>query len=307
MSVSVDKLISVLSDFLSTKSGPKKTAVAKVLMGVKKFAASSSTITREEYIAIPGVGKGMLTRFDEFASTGQLQELISRAEEHKTRRLFEGIYGVGNVLAQRWYEQGYRSLTDIPVSSLTRAQALGIQYYNDINSRIPREEIDEIDVILQRLVEEYNRKYNVKLRAKICGSYLRGRETSGDVDIIISEANDTEFIEKFLAESSGLFKHILAHGDSKVLSLGGTRGTMRRIDLELVKHSSWVYALLYFTGSAGFNKHMRAIAKDRGFLLNHLGIFHSAMEVELESEEEVFAFLNMPFLTPRERDAFGSE
>ena len=300
MSVPTAKLIQTLQELAQAASGFRKTAFSKAVEAVKKH--KKATITKAELVAYQGIGEGILRRFDELVSSGGLAELKEHEEERKVVELFEGIYGVGPVLAKKWFQQGSRTLKDIPVETLTRSQSLGLKYYKDINSRIPRHEIDQINRELSRVVSAFNSKHKLNIRAKICGSYLRGRESSGDIDIIISDELDRPFIDAFLKDSIGLFHHILAKGDSKVLTLGGLGQIERRIDLELVEREDWAYALLYFTGSANFNKHMRGIAKDKGYLLNHAGLFMGDAKVSAETERDIFDFLDMKYLTPEERD-----
>lgn len=306
-SVRTDKLLQTLRDLARSADSFRKIAFTKAIASIQSSQSSQSsceTITRKELLSIPGIGDGILRRFDELVLSGQLVELKEREEELKVIEIFEGIYGVGPVLAKKWYQQGYKTLDDIPVESLTYAQALGLKYYKEINSRIPRSEIDGLNRELTRIVSTFNAAHRLNVRAKICGSYLRGRESSGDVDIIISERFNREFIDTFLLESTELFQYILAKGPTKVLTLGGMNGVKRRIDLELVENDDWAYALLYFTGSANFNKHMRGIAKDKGYLLNQSGLYFGKSKIVVDDEKDIFEFLDMKYLTPLERDSY---
>lgn len=121
------------------------------------------------------------------------------------------------------------------------------------------------------------------LQIETCGSYRRGRPLCGDVDILITcppksgknswcdeleEINDIlpkllESLQKkpnpFLVQRLGANK--LANTGSQTymgicqLSKGYTK---RRIDIKVYPRSQYGYAVLYFTGSAQFNKNMRA-------------------------------------------------
>ena len=60
-------------------------------------------------------------------------------------QLFLGIYGVGTSLAQQWIAQGYRTLDDLLAKAkLTPNQRLGIEHYDDLNTRIPRKEMEQL-------------------------------------------------------------------------------------------------------------------------------------------------------------------
>ena len=60
----------------------------------------------------------------------------------KTIALFGEVWGVGPATALKLYEKGYRSLEDLKNEpSLTKAQRLGLQFFDDIKTRIPRHEV----------------------------------------------------------------------------------------------------------------------------------------------------------------------
>lgn len=288
-------------------------AFQKALDSVKKWG--KPTLTLQEAATLEGVGKGILTRLKEFQETSALDELKSfDTNKQDILDLFQGIYGVGPVKAQQLYEKGYTTLKSIPDDELTKAQQVGKLYYNEINSKIPRSEIDAINEILQQFVSVFNKTNNCECKAQICGSYLRGKSSSGDIDIIISEKNDRieELIDTFI-RSCTFVSHILARGKTKILTLGGLKTqTRKRIDFELVKWNDWYYALLYFTGTKKFNQYMRGVAKQQNYLLNHSGLYMVSKDdgslygkICVNSEKEIFELLSMKYLTPKERETYN--
>ena len=292
--------VKVLDDLASTSTKFRKSAFLKAKKSL--LALNKIHVSIEDVENLDGFGTGILSRFREFEQYNELEELKETEERIIVIELFQKIYGVGPVLANRFYDLGYRTLQDIPHDILTPSQLLGVIHYNEINARISREEIKEIDRVLQSKVSLFNREHKMKVRATICGSYLRGNADSGDIDIIISEKNDKDFISTFLKHNI-IVKNILAQGSTKVLCLGGLSKFRHRIDFELVKDKEWAFALLYFTGSKNFNQHMRGIAKSKNMLLNHKGLFIGEdTQIYLESEKEIFAFLDMPYRSPEERN-----
>ena len=76
----------------------------------------------------------------------------------------------------------------------------------------------------------------------------------------------------------------------------------RRIDIRFIPYISWYPALLYFTGSAELNKKMRQIAKTKKLKLSEYGLFkEDGTMIEVNSEREIFDFLDMEYLVPRLR------
>jgi DNA polymerase/3'-5' exonuclease PolX len=309
MSVTSEAFQKILQDLISSASGYRKVAFSK--------ASKSLTESGLDYISIaqasklPGFGKGILERFTEFVNTNQLSELKELNEKSHITTIFEGIYGVGPVLAGRWYDLGYRKLTDIPFDSLTSSQQIGMKYYDDINSTIPRNEIDKISSILDMIIKKFNTEQKCQIRYQICGSYLRGKPTSGDIDIVITEINGNiqKLIDPLLIHMTGFVEHVLAKGSAKVLCIGGLvsvlkQGKRRRIDFELIEPNEWPFATLYFTGSKNFNVHMRGIAKEKGYTLNHKGLFTDDLSIGVNDEKEIFDFLDMKYVTPMERDSW---
>lgn len=66
---------------------------------------------------------------------------------------------------------------------------------------------------------------------------------------------------------------------------------------------SYYSALLYFTGSGSFNKKMRSVAINAGYLLNEYGLFKRDTKkmIKVKSEKDIFDILNMEYLEPQFR------
>ena len=82
----------------------------------------------------------------------------------------------------------------------------------------------------------------------------------------------------------------------------------RRIDIKVYPKEQFAFAVLYFTGSAHFNRSMRGMAEQKGYSLSDHGIVpvvgktKAGRSVPCETEEDVFKFLGMPYKQPAERD-----
>ena len=80
---------------------------------------------------------------------------------------------------------------------------------------------------------------------------------------------------------------------------------VRRIDIKTYPKSAYPFALLYFTGSAYFNRSMRLYAKKKKHMHlsdKELTDLKTGEKYECETEEEIFKVLNLKYKSPAERD-----
>ncbi len=127
-------------------------------------------------------------------------------------------------------------------------------------------------------------------RMEVCGSYRRGRQDPGDLDIILIPASGISLPE--------LIKDKLKIPESKIHWLGEKKAQVdiggHNIDFRTSSPDGWGAALLYFTGPSGYNIGMRVRAKKMGFKLNEYGIFDRVTGAYLggKTEDEVYKVLN---------------
>jgi len=130
------------------------------------------------------------------------------------------------------------------------------------------------------------------------GSYRRGRETIGDLDILVVADEPNEVMDRL-----GAFENVaevLARGDTKMsVRLGGGL----QVDLRVVKAESFGAALQYFTGSKAHNVELRGRAKARGLKINEYGVYRGEESIAGRTEAEVYAALDLPLFPPELREA----
>ncbi|XP_064079243.1 DNA polymerase lambda-like isoform X2 [Macrobrachium nipponense] len=240
--------------------------------------------SREEALQIRGVGARLADKVAEIIESGKLRKVaeVCEGEEAQTLQLFMGVWGAGPTTAQSWYIQGFRTLDDLrSKATLTRHQQIGLKYYDDINSRIPRDEVVEIE----NYVRDAALSIKKGLIVTVCGSYRRGKPTCGDVDVLITHPDghshsmifkpilqklrDTGFLtdDLVIQEDNGDQKKYLG-----VCLLPGENRKHRRLDVIVVPYSEHAPALMYFTGSAHFNRSMRLLAIKMGLSLSEHGL-----------------------------------
>ena len=188
-----------------------------------------------------------------------------------------------------------------------------LKYYYDILQRIPRDEIEEFKIILEKLFIEESKKITGLSSFEIVGSYRRNASTSGDIDLIITNSeNNSEIFTLFLNRlvKEGVIIELLSRGQVKSLTIGrlptgssSDNRLARRIDLLYSSPQEYAFAILYFTGSQEFNTVMRQKALDLGYTLNEHGISRKQDGIkgelitttQFKTEKDIFDFLNLEF------------
>ncbi|WP_442507480.1 DNA polymerase/3'-5' exonuclease PolX [Novipirellula sp. SH528] len=131
------------------------------------------------------------------------------------------------------------------------------------------------------------------------GSYRRGRETIGDLDLLVVAKDRTAAMDHF--EAFPQRSQTIARGDTKI-SIRVAKAF--QVDMRLVEANEFGAALQYFTGSQAHNVHMRRIAKEHGLKVNEYGVFKTEDDSRVagETEEEVYKAIGMPWITPELRE-----
>ncbi|XP_052516611.1 DNA polymerase lambda isoform X2 [Budorcas taxicolor] len=294
---------------------------AKAINALKSFHKPVSSY--QEAFGIPGIGKRMAEKIVEILESGHLRKLDHISESVPVLELFSNIWGAGTKTAQMWYNQGFRSLEDIRNHAcLTTQQAIGLKHYDDFLDRMPREEAAEIE----QTVREAAQALNPGLLCVACGSYRRGKATCGDMDVLLTHPDGHSHQGVFsrlldsLRQQGFLTDDLVSHENGQqqkylgVCQLPGPGRRHRRLDIIVVPYSELACALLYFTGSAHFNRSMRALAKTKGMSLSEhalsTAVVRSAQGLKVGSgqvlptptEKDVFRFLGLPYREPAERD-----
>jgi len=141
------------------------------------------------------------------------------------------------------------------------------------------------------------------------GSLRRGKETIGDLDLLVTLA-DSSTSQKHvdaLADHILTFPGIeqtLAHGENKV---SFTIGEGLQVDVRLLKKENFGAALLYFTGSKEHNVRLRGRANEMGWTLNEyqMATLKGEKHVAGRTEAEIYAKLKLDYIPPELRENTG--
>ena len=139
---------------------------------------------------------------------------------------------------------------------------------------------------------------------ELAGSYRRGKETVGDLDILVVATDADQVMDHF-----GKFAEV-----TDVLVRGETKMSVRlqdgfQVDLRVVPGQSFGAALQYFTGSKEHNVILRGRAKQLGLKVNEYGVYRLGEDSDAEgeyvagaTEQDVYAALDLPWITPELRE-----
>ena len=145
-------------------------------------------------------------------------------------------------------------------------------------------------------------------RVEPAGSLRRGRETVGDLDILVESDTPVAVMDRLIAWPEGT--DVMLRGDTKT-SIRGPRGM--QIDLRVVPAASFGAALQYFTGSKEHNVKLRGRARDRGLTMNEYGVFRlpaagdgpdgpKGPSLAGQTEAEIYAAVGLPWIPPELRE-----
>lgn len=243
------------------------------------------------------VGQRIMVKVTEFSRTGQILELAELRELVRNRRELSKVMGAGPATVNAWVAAGISSLAHLRREvragniTLTRIQAIGLKYYRDLNTRIPRAEVKAIGGAVCKLIWP-----GLNAESVIAGSYRRGLQTCGDVDIIaIGSPGDLSALKQDPRVI------MLSAGPERLSLLFKLKTLFRQVDILFVQKQNFYAALNYFTGSYEHNIYLRGIAKNMGLRLNQAGLFKDGKPLPLKSEEDIYKHLGLKYIPPTQR------
>jgi DNA polymerase (family 10) len=135
------------------------------------------------------------------------------------------------------------------------------------------------------------------------GSVRRGRETVGDVDLLVTGPAAAEVLDRFVAFPK--VGEVLGRGENKASAKVGHEGL--QVDVRALPRESYGAGLQYFTGSKDHNVALRVRAVKMGFKLSEYGLFRSDDNALVcsETEEQVYEALGLRWIPPELRENLG--
>lgn len=275
----------------------------------------------EDMYYIKGMGEKITEKVKEILSTGQLQSAERIKTTHSVHAFdaLQHIYGVGPAKVRELLQLGIQSVEQLREAViknpllLNDKQKIGLQYYEDLMQRIPREEMEIHRASLPHWLPEEMKSWETE----IVGSFRRGAETSGDIDVLIrvppaiSSSTAKKLLVTYVEQMKqvGYIEEVLALGEHKCMAICRLQGPLglkaRRLDLLLTPDEEYAYALLYFTGSDQFNVAFRNHAVQMCYTLNEHRLLPLTPDVpqppSMKKEDDIFRFLGLRYIPPHER------
>lgn len=274
----------------------------------------------KQVLAIPGIGKSMLGHIQEILKTGKLPlhtELLGKYKPGilellkiqglgpKTIALIWDTYKISDVAGvEKLAREG--KIQVLPRMGAKNEQKIlkAIENYRRIAGRFS---IEMADQVATQLVEHLRGVAAVE-QVTPAGSFRRGRETVGDLDMLVtlkartSQKQCDAVIEKVLTFPG--IASVLAKGENKVSFQ--LRSGMQ-VDVRLLPPESFGAALLYFTGSKSHNIILRQRALKLGYTLNEYSLARLSDEKPIagKTEKEIYAKLGLDYVPPEMREATG--
>jgi DNA polymerase (family X) len=274
----------------------------------------------KKVLEIQGIGKGMLANLTEMFKEGRLQlhaDLLKRYRPSmldllkiqglgpKTISLIWSAYQVSDLEGvEKLAREG--KIQILPRMGEKQEQKLlkAIQDYRRIAGRYL---LDVAENEAQKIADHLRNFPGVE-KVTPAGSLRRGRETVGDLDVLVTGKaciDDTkrELCIDHIIKLPGLME-IIARGENKVSFR--LRGGMQ-VDVRFLSPDSFGAALQYFTGSKAHNVALRQRALKMGYTLSEYSLARLDDEkaVAGKTEEDIYAKLKLDYIPPELRENQG--
>ncbi len=284
----------------------------------------------KQLAAIEGIGKGTAQRIAQFLTTGKIEEheeLLTKIPKGLTGLL--AVPGLGpKTIALLWKHAGIESLEDLKTKlkddRLAQLPGLGSKKLENLRQSIAfasvsvaRIRIGQALPLALWFVNQLRELPHVQ-QAAYAGSLRRGRETIGDIDLIVASplasgtppkaTNPTQAISDAFVGLEPV-NQVLAQGPTKTSVRAGDTlsGDQRgvQVDLRIVGPENFGAAWLYFTGSKEHNVALRERAIQQGLKLNEYGLFKGNHCLAGETEDQIYQQLGLAWIPPALREDRG--
>lgn len=261
-----------------------------------------------------GIGADLAAKIAEIATTGTcaLNEELRREIPPALHKLLSvPVLGLGPKRVKTLYQQCHVETLQQLADAARSGQICTIPGFGKrteqrildaVQAQLSKSERFRIDIALQlgEPLVAYLKASKEVGRIEIAGSFRRGMETVGDLDILASSPSPARLLRAFASFD----------GVDRVLSHGSTRASVvlrqgMQVDMRVVADVSFGAALHYFTGSKAHNIAVRKIAQARDWKLNEYGLFSAEQRIAGESESSIFAALGLPYIEPELRENRG--
>ncbi len=301
-------------------------AYGKALMALQAYP--DPILSGQQVAHLPGIGKKMADKIDEFIKTGtmkifqdqQIDSKLAEWDKQKAARL-DSILGFGPVRVRGLAKQGIHTVSDLRSAvktgkvKLSEMESVGLEYHDDLQKKVPRSETESIFKKITALsgIKALAKQHGLQM--ELAGSYPSGRLESKDIDLLIFTDKYTDpakippgILKELQGElqSSGVLVATVNIGAGKLMGLVrlDSHHPVRHVDIRLIPKVSEVYGRFYFTSGRDFNQMVRQHAKKMGYRLNEYGLYdlRTGKAVEgLATEAEIMDKIGLGYIPMSKR------
>ncbi len=288
---------------------------AAVIEGYTERIADIAGDQQKKLTGIPGIGKGIAAVITEILERGSFERREELLEKYPPTALeFLKIKGLGPKSIALIIEH-YRVSTVDDLEKLCREQKLRVlprmgakleekvlrsiaNYRKGAGRFLLNFGSDSAASLIDYLSEAVHPE-----KISMAGSVRRGKETIGDVDILVSGDGAAKALDAFVKHPR--VTEVLGHGENKASALVGIEGL--QVDVRALPPESYGAALQYFTGSKEHNVVLRQRALKMGYSLNEYGLrkLDSDERAAGAAEEEIYDALGLKWIPPELRENQG--
>ena len=303
-----------LAELLELQTGNpfKVRAYQKAAQNIENFSEDLKSVYRKGGLKaleeIPGIGAGIAAHIEELIKTGKIKKYESLVKRYppgfielmqvpgigpKTALLLKKKLKIDSIAKLRQAaEQGL--LKDLPGFKEKKIENVkqGLDLKERVKGRFLLSEADQYaEAIVARLKQ-------VKEIDQIlpAGSYRRGQETIGDIDILVTSKKPEAVMEAFAALPQ--VERLLARGETRSSAI--LKNGMQA-DIRVLAPANFGAAAHYFTGNKQHNIMIRELAIKKGLKVSEYGVMKGDRRIAGKTEKEVFRAVGLPFIPPELR------
>ncbi len=289
-------------------------AYQRAAQNIDGLAKDVSTLSDEELIAIPGIGKDLVGKIHEYLEKGS----VAKHEELK-KEIPAGVLallrvpGLGPKKVKLFFDKLKIKNVDELEAAIKSGKLKGmpgiqkktedniLQGIGFVKRGTERRPLGRVLPLAEDIIRSIKDHAPVD-KIEVAGSIRRWRETVKDIDILTTSKEPEKVMDIFVKNP-----HV-----SRVLAQGPTKSSIItddgiQVDLRVVDEDSFGAALQYFTGSKQHNIKLREMAVRAGLKINEYGVFKEPGEKKIggKHEEDVYKALKLAYIPPELREDTG--
>jgi DNA polymerase (family 10) len=315
----IAKIFNQLADLLEIK-GDNPFRIRAYRMAARNIGSLSDDVREmikngKDLTEISGIGKDLAEKIGQIVKSGGLSQLEEIKKEVPAALIdLMKIEGLGPKRTGVLYEKlGIENIDKLEKAAekgkIKELEGFGEKTEENILREIKRGGAQKGEKARIKLADaeelagpliKYLKQIDGVKKIEIAGSYRRGRETVGDLDILVTHMKGSDVMQRFVDYED--VERVLAKGQTKSSVLMKSN---LQVDLRAVPEVSYGAALHYFTGSKEHNIEIRKMGMEKGLKINEYGVFKDDQRIAGKTEKEVFAQVGLPYIEPELRENRG--